>query len=72
MKEDDVVSGFWADPGFRLELCRNIKVYPVMSYGRVQYAWAEKKLERYLTDMFAAVQRADAGYIDAGVQVAIV
>lgn len=72
MKEDDVVSGFWVEPGFRLELCRNIRVYPVISYGRVQYAWAEKKLERHVADMFATVQRTEAGNIDAGVQVAIV
>ena len=71
MKEDDMVSAFWAESGFTMHACRQIKVYPVINYTRVEYPWAEKKLEKALQEIFTFKGNENAR-IDAGVIVAIV
>jgi len=72
MKEDDTVSAFWAESGFTVHACRQIKVYPVVNYTQVEYPWAEQMLEKAVQEIFASHKGNEAARIDAGVMVAIV
>ncbi len=52
MREDDTVAAAWTEEGFKLAQCRQIKVYPVLNYSRVDHPGIQENLEAQLQKIF--------------------
>lgn len=48
MKEDDIVSWAWIDAAFRLDDCRAVTLQPILNYSRIEYPWAQTRIETSL------------------------
>jgi len=72
MKEDNIISAFWVEPGFGLSACRTFKVYKTVNFSKVDYPWAEKKLEKSISDILSSRKPGDHAHVDACVFTAII
>jgi hypothetical protein len=48
MKEDPIVSWAWIDSAFRLDDCRSVTLQPILNYSRIEYPWAQTRIETSL------------------------
>jgi hypothetical protein len=60
MKENELVSWVWMQPGFEVTRCQSIEVAPVLNYSAFTYPWAEAKILSSLQKTFSAMKK-DAG-----------
>jgi hypothetical protein len=71
MKETDHVKWIWIKPGFSMESCGTIKIYPLKNFSNTYYPSAEKKLEDALKNIFRQIETKEKGNIEVGAQAAI-
>jgi len=71
MKEHNIVSWLWVEPGFNLNDCENVKVLPVVNYSNIKYEWAETKLDTDLYKLFSSYKTA-SGTMDLEISAAII
>jgi hypothetical protein len=72
MKENELVSWVWVQPGFDVTRCQTIEVAPVANYSAFTYPWAEEKIASSLQKMFGSLKNNNAGSCAVEVKSAIV
>jgi hypothetical protein len=72
MKENELVSWVWMQPGFDITRCQTIDVAPVLNYSAFAYPWAEEKIGSALKKMFGSLNNSTAGTCAVEVKAAIV
>ena len=72
MKENELVSWVWMQPGFEVARCQPIEIAPVANYSAFTYPWAEERISASLQQMFGSLKNNNAGSCAVVVQAAIV
>jgi len=72
MKENELVSWVWVQPGFEVARCQPIEIAPVANYSAFTYPWAEERISASLQKMFGSLKNNNAGSCAVVVQAAIV
>jgi len=72
MRENELVSWVWVQPGFEVTRCQSIEVAPVLNYSAFTYPWAEQKILSSLQKTFSAMKNDTAGSCAVEVKSAII
>ena len=72
MKENELVSWVWVQPGFEITRCQTIEIAPVKNYSAFTYPWAEEKIGSSLQKMSGSLKNNSAGSCAVEVKSAIV
>jgi len=72
MKENELVSWVWVQPGFEVTRCQTIDIAPVKNYSTFTYPWAEERIASSLQKMFGSLKKNNAGSCAVEVRAAIV
>jgi len=72
MKENELVSWVWVQPGFEVTRCQTIDIAPVKNYSTFTYPWAEERIASSLQKMFGSLKNNNAGSCAVEVRAAIV
>ena len=68
MKENELVSWVWMQPGFDVARCQPIEIAPVANYSAFTYPWAEERIAASLQKMFGSLKNNNAGSCAVEVQ----
>ncbi len=72
MRQHDLVSWVWQQPGFDLSRYGVVDVAPVKNFSAYAYPWAEERIAAALRKTVGALQKENAGTATVEVQAAIV